>query len=230
MTNELSNGSDKFVDYFQENLNLYDEIKRQIEEIKSEPNKVVVFIFQNSKEWEKYEKLYNELNSNENIRCYAVPIPYYIRKTDFMIDEENLYFDGDEIQTDVALEDYESFDFENIDCIIKSSPYDDSYGDVNIPFFHSENLHNCCKTIIHVPTLDIIDFTEESGKMMEMAKCFVKTKSVMYSDYVILNSKVNRKTYIQILSEACDNVEWDKKVLYSTDDEMAEVIIQKCMK
>ena len=93
------------------------------------------------------------------------------------------------------------------------------------PFFYSAEMHKYCRTIIHIPTLDIMDFKTEDVQMMAMAENFVKTQSVVYSDYVLLKSKVNRDTYVEILKEVTDKVDWNKRVLFCEDEKnMAETI------
>ena len=63
--------------------------------------------------------------------------------------------------------------------------------------------------------------------MREMADCFVKTPSVIYSDYVLLNSETNTNTYRELLNEVSESVKWEEKVLYcSNTEDMAKSILR----
>ncbi len=224
----LAEDSDKFVNSFKCVMELVDIIRDKVSNIKSEALKKIVFIFESQKDWDKYRPLYNQLSAQDNVKCYAIPIPYFMLNSLLKVDENSFRFDGDKISSEEEFCDYSTFEYESIDCIIKSNPYDNSsYTDIIRPFFFSDNLHKFCKKIIHVPTLDIIDFTTKDVQMREMADCFVKTPSVIYSDYVLLNSETNTNTYRELLNEVSESVKWEEKVLYCSDTEdMAKTILR----
>lgn len=223
----LSEDSDDFIESFKIVIQLVDEIKKQIEKIdEKERIKKIVFIFENQKDWDYYAQLYKKLMDEKEVKCYAVPIPYFLLDSHLKISENDLKFEGDKIESDIEFYDYASFEYESIDCIIKSNPYDNSsYADIIRPFFFSKNMHKYCKNLIHIPTLDVMDFTLKDVQMKEMADCFVKSPGVMYSDYVLLKSEVNTETYKSILNEVSEDVNWDNKVIYCPDDSAMEKMI-----
>ncbi|MCR4648828.1 MAG: LicD family protein [Lachnospiraceae bacterium] len=226
----MSEDSDLFIESLEKVIKLAQIIQKKIENISTNPNKKIVFVFENAEEWAKYEQLYKMLSSKQDVRCYAIPIPYYMMNSKLQVEDDSLRFEGNDIETDVEFIDYKTFEYESIDCIIKANPYDgSSVADIIPPFFFSENMHKYCKNIIHVPTLDIFEFDKEDVQMVEMSDCFVKTPSVIYSDYVLLNSKINTNTYIELLKEVSESVNWDEKVLYCSDDtETVKTILKIC--
>ena len=189
----------------------------------------VAFVFETKEEWEVYKKIYDEFSNDSRFKCFIIPVPEYYRNYDLEIDENTMEYIGEDLSKECPIVDYKEFDYSSItfDYIIKSNPFDDiSFGEVIHPFFYSKELKKYAKKIVHVPTMDIMDFTPEDSRMMYMTKYFIKTPGVVYSDLIFLKSKVLRDRYIEALSEAKKD-DWSSKVkTYGNENELKEALLE----
>ncbi len=190
---------------------------------------LVAFVFETKEEWEVYKKLYDEFSNDSRYKCFIIPVPEYYRNYDLEIDENTMEYIGEDLSKECPIVDYKEFDYSSItfDYIIKSNPFDDiSFGEVIHPFFYSKELKKYAKKIVHVPTMDIMDFTPEDSRMMYMTKYFIKTPGVVFSDLIFLKSKVLRDRYIEALSEAKKD-DWSSKVkTYGNENELKEALLE----
>lgn len=222
MSEKMQSDFDGFVSSFELLIVSWGKIKDSVTSISNEHIRKIVFVIETLNDWKHYEGLYKILSNEPSINCMVMPVPYFYRNSQLKVDENKMIYDGEEIAREVDIIDYGTFDFnlEKVDCIIKSNFCDKhSFGEILHPFFHSEKLRKHCKNIIHIPTIDIMDFTKEDVQMDYMSSFFVKTPSVIYSDYILLKSEVNRNTYCDLLKEVTEEVDWNKKVLYCPDEE-----------
>lgn len=224
----------EFVDLYKKMLNAFEIIKKEILKIQNSRLYKILFVIEKEKDWEYYKEIYDRLDKNI-AKCYVMPIPYYHRDPNLRINMKEMLYKGDEISKYVQIEDYKTFDFKqkSIDCIIKSNCYDEhSFGEVIHPYYFSDRLKTKCSVLINIPTIEVMDFSTDNVQMMYMSRFFVKVPGVMNSDYVILNSEINKDTYIDILRKTMPSVDWEDRIRFCkyNGEEMSKEILMICKK
>lgn len=181
------------------NLN---KLKRIINEISAKviSRKEVVFFPFNSEYWYVFEQEYLKCVNDSDIDVYVVPIPYYYKKYDGRL--RDIQFNLDSYDRKLPLISYKDYDLKlrMPDKIYIQNPYDQYNEATSVhPDYYSLNLRKYTKELVYIPWFRTDDFSREVERAYQNMKTYCIMPGVLYSDRIILQSKVIKERYIEKL-------------------------------
>lgn len=178
--------------------------------------KEVVFLPFKADYWDAMKGLYEYYAKQDMYDVYVVPIPYYYKKYDGTLTDEQ--YDIDAYPKEICPIDYTKFSLEyhHPDIIVMQNPYDNYNVVTSVhPEMYSDKLHNHTDKLIYIPWFNTYDFTEENKREYSNMRYYVTMPGVVNADIVYLNSEILRETYIRKLTEFAgedtQNI-WEKKI------------------
>ena len=160
------------------------------------------------KEWQGFERLYDELTKEDKADVFVVPLPVLFK--DYF---GQIVATDDEIIANTHLEDYPDnvkislwteFDLglHHPDRIYIQSPYDGENPCLTIPpQYYAKELKNYTDRLIYIPPFKTDEFGENDYTDLCNLKHYVTAPGVIYADEVFVQSENIKSQYIKKLKE-----------------------------
>lgn len=160
------------------------------------------------KEWQGFERLYDELVKEDKADVYVVPLPVLFK--DYF---GQIAATDDELISNTHLEDYPEnvkislwTDFDlglhHPDRIYIQSPYDGENPCLTIPpQYYAKELRNYTDRLIYIPPFKTDEFGENDYTDLCNLKHYVTAPGVIYADEVFVQSENIKSQYIKKLKE-----------------------------
>ncbi|MCR5831546.1 MAG: LicD family protein [Lachnospiraceae bacterium] len=162
----------------------------------------IVFLPFAAKHWKYMEKLYRHYAADSRYRVHVVPIPYYYKAWDGVLEKE--VFAPEDYPADIPVEDYTQTDLERMHPakIIIQNPFDEWNTVYSVkPQFYSKVIRQYTDELVYIPFFITDDFTKENGPEYRNTDHYVCMPGVINADTVILPTQQLKTVYIERLAE-----------------------------
>ena len=161
--------------------------------------KEVVFLPYKASMWDSLESVWKAANEDENCDSYVIPIPYYDKNPDGSLGQ--MHYEGNEYPENVPVTSWEEYVIaeRKPDVIYIHNPYDNDNIITTVhPDFYAEKLKNYTEMLVYIP------YFVCAGEQVQEHLCV--NPGTVYSDRVIVQSEIIRKTYVEELHKfECEN-------------------------
>ncbi|MCR4651608.1 MAG: LicD family protein [Lachnospiraceae bacterium] len=211
--------------------NMMDTAEELIEEIFDNTGKEILFLPCKAEWWKTMEPEWHRVSANPMNKVYVMPLLYrindYFGPNGRTTNDRELF--PDYVQT-VTSEEYD-IGLHHPDIIYIQNPYDGWNSAMSVPdYFHSDKLLSYTDELIYIPPYELKDPTLPNDKVSLALKILIEQPAVYYSDRIILNSPVIKRTYIDTLTELTGTTSmsyWDNKIILSDNDYKTTDTVQK---
>ena len=184
------------------------------------------------KEWQGFERLYDELVKEDKADVYVVPLPVLFK--DYF---GQIVATDDELIANTHLEDYPenvkislwtdfNLGLHHPDRIYIQSPYDGENPCLTIPpQYYAKELKNYTDRLIYIPPFKTDEFGENDYTDLCNLKHYVTAPGVIYADEVLVQSENIKSQYVKKLKEFAGEETgdiWEAKIkvtVYDKDNE-----------
>jgi len=192
-------------------IEIADDFDKEIPIIKE-----AVFLPYKASMWDSLESVWKKYNEDPNWDALVIPIGYYDKNPDGSMKE--YHYEGKEFPADIPIIYFEDYDFpeNHPDVIFIHNPYDnDNYITSVLPYFYSEQLKRYTDKLVYIPYFVLPEPKEITNKFYEETKHFARTKGVINSDEVIVQSENIKACYVRSLVEVFgeeSRAKWEIKI------------------
>ncbi|MBQ9199737.1 MAG: LicD family protein [Lachnospiraceae bacterium] len=188
------------------------------------------------KEWQGFERLYDELVKEDKADVYVVPLPVLFK--DYF---GQIVATDDELIANTHLEDYPenvkislwtdfNLELHHPDRIYIQSPYDGENPCLTIPpQYYAKELRNYTDRLIYIPSFKTDEFGENDYTDLCNLKHYVTAPGVIYADEVLVQSENIKSQYVKKLKEFAGEETgdiWEAKIKVPFDEENNEAEIK----
>lgn len=183
--------------------------------------KLVLFIPFSGKYWESMKPYYEYRKCDEEWVVKVMPVPYFEKSFNGKL--SNMKFDIGEYEDDLPLLDYSSTSVENLfpDEIVIQNSHDEWNGAICIhPDYFAKKLAIFAKELIYIPYLNSEGVKDADKKGQLNLRYYAATVGAVVADKIILENELQKKNYIDALTELAGSKTrdtWVEKILVCSE-------------
>lgn len=171
-------------------LHHLEELKSVFEEELASKREVVFFPYHASM-WSSLASVWEEARKDNSCHVHVVPIPYFDKKEDGTY--VDMHYEGDKFPPEVEITSWKEYDMKEWqpDLVFIHNPYDHGNSLTSVhPDYYSRELKKYAKTLVYIPYFLCREERVREDKVL--------TPSVLWVDYVIIQSQKCCDNYIRI--------------------------------